>query len=72
MNCDDEDGDLLQYTIQEHQPNDATLNVTSSGTIVVNSAYFLFTSFIFVLSVSRLCDSLLRIHTNNFVLIKSL
>lgn len=66
MNCDDEDGDVLQYTIQEHQPKDATLNVTSSGTIVVNSAYFLFASFIF-LSLSRTFKSLLRIHTDIFI-----
>lgn len=65
MNCDDEDGDVLQYTIQEQQPKDATLNVTSSGTIVVNSAYFLFASFIF-LSLSRTFKSLLRIHTDIF------
>lgn len=66
MNCDDEDGDVLQYTIQEHQPKDATLNVTSSGTIVVNSAYFLFASFIF-LRLSRTFKSLLRIHTDIFI-----
>lgn len=66
MNCDDEDGDVLQYTIQEQQPKDATLNVTSSGTIVVNSAYFLFASFIF-LSLSRTFKSLLRIHTDIFI-----